>query len=187
MIRLFLPCLLALLLPNLAQASGSSENPPPDCDTLITRSGKTYLVVVGWQGNREIQYRLCGDESGRVYAISRDSIRDLKRQKNLPVQVSPAPKHQLYRDTADLLNLTDGNSYRVIILVRDYLNTYYRLYDDPLDDRQYCVPNQQVRSVRMSKFHTTTAGQKRKGEGCLVILSVVLGIMLVWLIALLSG
>jgi len=186
MTRRYLLWLLSTLLPNMAQAAAVAETNPPGCDTLITMSGKTYLVVVGWQGNQEIQYQLCEDASGRVYAIQRDSIRDLKVQKNVvdDEKVSPgSSKYKIPRDTADLLTLTNGKTYRVIILVRDYLNTYYRMYDDPLDDREYAVLNNQVRSVRLNKFRTTTAKQKNKNSGCLIVLAIILGLVILSLIS----
>ncbi len=187
MTRLYFLWLLSVLLPNLAQAAASANTHPPGCDTLITMSGKTYLVVVGWQGNQEIQYQLCEDASGRVYSIQRDSIRDLKVQKNAVGDKKASPnvsgKYKIPRDTADLLTLTDGKTYRVIILVRDYLNTYYRMYDDPLDDREYCVLNNQVRSVRLNKFRTTTVKQKNKNSGCLIVLGILLGLIVLTLIS----
>lgn len=185
MTRFFLLWFLSLLFPHLATAIPSPKHDPPGCDTLITVSGKTYLVLIGWQGERELQYQLCDDGSGRVYAIQRDSIRELKRQSNpaelektaLPAPTVPAPrKYTVPRDTFDLLTLTNGKTYRVVILVRDYLNTYYRLYDDPLDDREYCVPNQQVRSMRVARSHRIS--QKKRGSGCLVALGILLGLFL---------
>ncbi len=189
--KLFLLWLLSTLLPSLANAIVYSKNNPPGCDTLLTMSGKTYLVVVGWQGNQEIQYQLCGDESGRVYSIQRDSIRDLRQQKQPSAkkdgapnsQVPVAQRYKLLKDTFDLLTLSDGKTYRVIILVRDYLNTYYRMYDDPLDDREYCVLNRQVRSVRLSKARTITAAQKKKGSGCLIALAILGGLIFLALLS----
>ncbi len=184
MIRLLLLWLPLALLPNLAKANHFVDTDPPDCDTLTMTNGKTYLVLVGWQGEREIQYQLCDDQSGRVYAIQRDSIRTWKRYNKrnkvdtaLPTpQVLAPQKRTLLRDTFDLLTLTNGKTYRAVILVRDYLSIYYRLYDDPLDDRQYCVPNRDVRSLWIAKSHRTIG--QRKGSGCLVALSIVIGLIL---------
>lgn len=186
-----------LLLAGPAYGARSADRYPPDCDTLITTDGSTYLVRVGWQGDQEIQYTRCDEESGRVYALQRDKIRELKRGKSPavaapsgmpPVPPSASRKYQLPADTFDLLTLTDGKTYRVVILVRDYLNTYYRLYDFPLDDREYSVPNQQVRSVRLSKWHYANR-TKKKTSGCLIALLIVLsliGLMFLVLVAALA-
>lgn len=189
LVRLF--CLLCLLIAGQVQAASRSENNSPECDTLITTDGITYLVRIGWQSGQEIQYTRCDEESGRVYALQRDKIRELKRGKPTAVadkQSGPtvplkAPgKYQLSTDTFDLLTLVNGKTYRVVILVRDYLNTYYRLYDSPLDDREYCVPNQQIRSVRLSRLHQSKA-KRKKGAGCLILLLIPLALLFLLLLA----
>lgn len=197
----YLFCFFNTVIIGQVQASDLPKSLPPGCDTLITMEGNIYLVQIKSQNDQEIRYIRC-DQSEGEYAMRRDNIRELKPYRApmvpkkialppppqpvplppppQPVPPQPPPKPKIeppVRDTFDLLTLTSGQRYQVLILERDYYNTYYRLYNTPLDDREYCVPNQQVRSLRMGGSH-----RNYKQTSMKTILFVALGALLLLLL-----
>ncbi len=179
--------MLNMLIFNSLQASAVASPLPPGCDTLITTDGSVLLVRIESQNKREIKYSRCDDKKGLTYVIRVDKVREWKRytgppiveEKELPIP-PPAPKRPpVMLDTFDLLTLKDGHKYRVRILAHDYFNTYYRLYDQPADDREYYVPNEKIRSVRMAKNR-----ENYRGMGNVKVALIVAGIVILLMLVL---
>ena len=192
--RIFLLfCWAYFLLPLGLEAFNLLDNPPPGCDTLITTDGKMHLVHLEKQTKDEIRYTVCDSESGRLYVIKRDKIQAFRPYKKppKPEKIIPIPeplktpdplpvatsRYKFVKDTFDLLTLTNGKKFRVLILERDYFNTYYRLYDEPSDDRQYSVSNQQVQSVKIAKLHNKRHG--KSGTKAVIIVALIVLLLVV--------
>ena len=185
---LLLSCFFNLVLFGRISASNLPLNHPPGCDTLVTTDGNIYFVHVEWQNDREVHYTRCNSESGGMYGLPMHKVREIKLYKGPPVaekivmppRIIPsvpliAEKEQFVWDTFDLLTLNNGQKLRILLLEHDYLNLYYRLYDDPADDREYCVPNERIRSLLIAKSHRKA---KRKGSRGVAVLVAIAAIFL---------
>jgi len=180
--------LFNVLIISPLQSSTLFKGHPPGCDTLITTEGTVYFIHIRSQSKREVQYLRCDEASGRVYAIRRKNIAAIKpwagamlaEESTQPSLEMPgsSTKYPLRKDTFDVLTLKDGRKLHVVILERDYYNTYYHLYDQPLDDRQYCVSNNQVRKLDIARSHR----QRPNKQGSRLVALIILGILVLVLL-----
>ena len=185
-IRIF--CLLFFLPAGRLMASLPAVY-PPGCDTLITMDGRTLLIQIQSENEREIRYIRC--EGGGIYALPQANVREIKRHQGPPMAVSveapvftkpvlpPAPpktppKHAVLTDSFAVLTFKDGHSLRILVLEQDFLNLYYRPYDDRADDREYVISNRDIRFLQRSRKGSRTNNLKKDRRVALIMIGTLL-------------
>ncbi|MEO6759028.1 MAG: hypothetical protein ABIO24_06200 [Saprospiraceae bacterium] len=169
---------------------------PPGCDTLITMDGRTLLIRIQSENEREIRYTRCEAEGGGIYAMSQGNVQAIKRHQappmearvEVPVFIKPilppalpktAPKHAVLTDSFAVLTFKDGHSLQILILEQDFLNLYYRMYDDPADDREYVISNRDIRFLQRSRKGSRISNLRKDRRMALIMVAILLLLVVV--------
>jgi hypothetical protein len=178
----------------------------PNCDTLITVDGKTFIINIQDASTDFILFTKCDDAKKTNYTIPWSQVKSLIKSKvpisidstNIkPVAFDKIPQnitkdrayYNEHPEECDELIFKDGREIKVIIVSKDLLSYYYSICGET-DDRVYMAPMAEVRLYRRSKFikpdktknnaykSNNTANKSNNGSGCLLTLGITLGVIL---------
>jgi hypothetical protein len=179
----------------------------PNCDTLITVDGKTFIINIQDASTNFILFTKCDDPEKTNYTIPWSQVKILIKSKVpisadstniIPVAFDKISKYLIkdslyfaqHPDECDDLILKDGHEIKVTIVSVDLLSYYYSICGEP-SDRVYMIPMTEARLFRRSKIgkpeKVTGSGNKSStGSGCLLTLAITAGVVLGLILLLLA-